>query len=266
MSWPECISFTLQFEGGYDANPRDRGNWTTGVIGQGELKGTKYGIAAHVYPHLDIKNLTKEEAIAIYRRDYWPKVAGDSQPEGVNLVAWDICVNSGSSRATAIQGKALGTAVRSATGLATLAQRTPDKPGQVKKMCALRASFYRSLSSFDTFGKGWLRRNAACEVKGVSMALRAENKTPEEIKKRLGEEAKKADVAKKGNATGGTVTGGGAAVESTTSTWDFSWWTLFEFALLLALMIVALYFVRKTLWHNERVKAYVEAVRTFIRS
>lgn len=32
---------------------------------------TNFGITKRSYPNLDIKNLTKEEAIEIYRRDYW---------------------------------------------------------------------------------------------------------------------------------------------------------------------------------------------------
>ena len=57
-------------EGGFQADPKDRGNWTSGVVGQGELKGTKFGLAAMTYPHLDIKNLTVDQAKAIYFEDW----------------------------------------------------------------------------------------------------------------------------------------------------------------------------------------------------
>jgi lysozyme family protein len=32
---------------------------------------TKWGISQKAYPDLDIKNLTRENAVALYRKDYW---------------------------------------------------------------------------------------------------------------------------------------------------------------------------------------------------
>lgn len=58
----------MKEEGGYVFDKSDPG---------GE---TKYGISKHSYPHLDIKNLTKEDAKIIYRRDYWNKIQGDLLP------------------------------------------------------------------------------------------------------------------------------------------------------------------------------------------
>ena len=49
-------------EGGFQNDPKDRGNWTSGIIGKGECKGTKYGVSAMAYPDLDIENLTIEQA------------------------------------------------------------------------------------------------------------------------------------------------------------------------------------------------------------
>lgn len=51
----------LKHEGGYVNHPNDPG---------GE---TKYGISKRSYPNLDIKNLTKEQAMEIYYNDYWIK-------------------------------------------------------------------------------------------------------------------------------------------------------------------------------------------------
>lgn len=54
-----AITFVLQHEGGYSNDPNDPG---------GE---TNFGISKRSYPDVDIKNLTREQAIAIYERDYW---------------------------------------------------------------------------------------------------------------------------------------------------------------------------------------------------
>lgn len=36
----------MPHEGGFQCDPKDRGNWTGGRVGVGELKGTNRGIAA----------------------------------------------------------------------------------------------------------------------------------------------------------------------------------------------------------------------------
>lgn len=64
-----CLAVALKHEGGYSNTRNDPGNWTGGQVGIGALKGTKYGIAAHVYPALKIKNLTLEDAKSTYERD-----------------------------------------------------------------------------------------------------------------------------------------------------------------------------------------------------
>jgi lysozyme family protein len=54
-----AIGRVLENEGGYCNDPDDPG---------GE---TNFGICKRSYPNLDIKNLTKDDAIAVYRRDFW---------------------------------------------------------------------------------------------------------------------------------------------------------------------------------------------------
>ena len=66
-----AITFVLLNEGGYSDKSNDPGNWTGGAIGQGELKGTNFGISAAAYPDLDIKNLSRVDAVEIYQRDFW---------------------------------------------------------------------------------------------------------------------------------------------------------------------------------------------------
>jgi lysozyme family protein len=256
-NWLNCFALTIGSEGGYGRNPKDRGDWTSGKIGVGELKGTKYGIAAFAYPGLDIKNLTLEDARAIYRRDYWPKVAGDTQPEGVDLNAWDICVNSGSARALRILAQALDSKLTTAMGLAQLAKLAPDKVAVIKRMCALRASFYRALSTFETFGKGWLSRNARMEANGVRMALNAAKLSPAEQKKRLEQESSAAatKAATHAKNAGGAIVGTGGTSAGATQSIDWSQvigWSLLALACLAAL----LFFIHWYRNHKARADAY----------
>lgn len=54
-----AIETVLKHEGGYVNDPKDAG---------GE---TNFGISKRIYPYLDIKNLTKLQAKAIYLNDFW---------------------------------------------------------------------------------------------------------------------------------------------------------------------------------------------------
>lgn len=81
-----ALQFTLSWEGGYVNDPDDPG---------GE---TKWGISKRSYPHLDIKNLSPEEALEIYHRDYWTSTNCDSYSLPNALVIFDSAVTCGVSR------------------------------------------------------------------------------------------------------------------------------------------------------------------------
>jgi lysozyme family protein len=96
MSFDKAFEKTVGLEGGYGCDPDDKGNWTGGAIGVGELKGTKYGISAAAYPDEDIKNLTLDRAKYLYRRDYWQRLNIDEVPnDQVQEEIFDTAVNMG---------------------------------------------------------------------------------------------------------------------------------------------------------------------------
>ncbi len=66
-----AVAVVLRHEGGFQRDPGDRGNWTGGAVGLGELRGTKFGISAASYPGEDIEGLTEERAREIYYKDFW---------------------------------------------------------------------------------------------------------------------------------------------------------------------------------------------------
>jgi lysozyme family protein len=65
-----AIYITLQNEGGFQANPKDRANWTSGKVGVGQLVGTKYGITALDMPGVDIALITQQQATEYYLEHY----------------------------------------------------------------------------------------------------------------------------------------------------------------------------------------------------
>jgi hypothetical protein len=137
--WTRTINWVLQWEGGYQNSVADKGNWTGCAQGKGENKGTNFGISACSYPNLDIKNLTKQQAIDIYARDYWV-------PSGASELPWPYCL------------LVMDTAVLHGVGAAKgwLATAGPDP----YTFAAKRLQTYTVLSNWDLFGKGWVNRTA----------------------------------------------------------------------------------------------------------
>jgi len=87
-----AIKHILKNEGGFSLDPEDEGNYTP----SGELKGTKYGISARSFPITDIKNLTIDEAIFLYYKNYWLKsIARDIQDIQLAYQVLDHSINAG---------------------------------------------------------------------------------------------------------------------------------------------------------------------------
>ncbi len=144
------IDRVLSHEGGYVNNPRDPG---------GE---TKYGIAKRSYPGVDIKALTRQDAIAIYERDFWRRVQGDKLPRPFAFQALDAAVNHGIGNAVRWMQRAAGVADDGVIGPVTLAAVARQEPADlVLNFNAERLEFYAKLQTFDHFGRGWTRRVAA---------------------------------------------------------------------------------------------------------
>jgi lysozyme family protein len=161
MNFDDAFEKLLGHEGGYSDDPKDRGNWTTGKIGQGVLKGTKYGISAMSYPHLDIKNLRVDEAKAIYLTDYWLKAGCDCVPPEVAFDLFDTAVNSGPKTAAKLLQAAIGATADGAIGPATLFTLRSFTPARfVARFNGARLLAMTNMTGWESQGKGWARRVA----------------------------------------------------------------------------------------------------------
>ncbi|WP_187193574.1 MULTISPECIES: glycosyl hydrolase 108 family protein [unclassified Methylobacterium] len=238
----KCLPYIFAGEGGYTKNSKDPGNWTGGKVGKGVLKGTKYGIAASSFPTLDIANLTMAQAADIYRAKYWTTAGCDTLPDGVDLPIFDSSVNSGPSR-----GK------KFATATAAIA----DAVARIKAISVQRRSFYQGLSTFKTFGKGWLSRVSTIEAAAVKMALAAVGMSPVAVNTALKGEAA---VSQKKVTTGTTVAtttaaGGGGGVVTAATQPGIDWLAIGVSAAAVGLaLFVALHFIRA---HQERASAFL---------
>ena len=162
MNFDEAFKTTVGHEGSFTLHRQDRGNWTSGKVGVGELKGTKYGISAMAYPKEDIKNLTLDRAKQLYKRDYWDKCRCNELPNGLKFHVFDVAVNSGVKRAIQTLQQAADTKDDGIIGPATLAAvRSKDQCELLLLFYSFRIAFYTSIGTFGTFGKGWMNRVAS---------------------------------------------------------------------------------------------------------
>lgn len=160
-NFARAFELVIGHEGGYSDDPADRGNWTSGTIGRGTLKGTKYGISAMSYPELDIADLTVDDARRLYRIDFWNEIRGDDLPWPFCYLAFDAAVNHGPGRAAKLLQEAVGATVDGKIGPMTIhAARVVASPERAAvAFCRARQLFYNGLSTFDRYGKGWTIRN-----------------------------------------------------------------------------------------------------------
>ena len=148
-------------EGGFSDNRLDPGNWTGGIIGQGALKGTKFGISAKAYPDLDIERLSIADAVAVYQRDYVVPLRLARYRDGVAYQVLDFGVNAGPDRAIRRLQRAIGVGTDGVAGPLTLAALEARSEGDViMLLVAERIEFLTYLRNWPDAGKGWMRRMA----------------------------------------------------------------------------------------------------------
>lgn len=161
LTFDEAYARLHKAEGGFSLDRKDPGNWTGGRVGVGKLLGTKYGIAANTYPDVDIKNLTPAQAKAIYYRDWWLKAGGEHFHAAIIYQLWDFAVNSGMSNAKRKLQKAAGVTDDGIIGPVTISiVRAMDLNDLLFLFNAEKIEFYTSLTTWPTYGKGWMNRTA----------------------------------------------------------------------------------------------------------
>ena len=166
MNFDKCMSMLLEHEGGYSDDSRDSGG------------KTNLGVTKRVYDEFhgvdatedEMRALTKADVTPIYRRNYWDRCKCPDLPSGVDWAVFDFAVNAGTGRAAKTLQKAVGVTEDGSIGPMTLmAVKKHESTNVINRMAIYREDFYRSLSNFDHFGKGWLRRND--ETREQALAL-----------------------------------------------------------------------------------------------
>lgn len=151
QNFQHALNWILAAEGGYVHDPDDAG---------GE---THFGISKRSYPALNIKTLTRAQAVDIYRKDFWRRYRLDELPLPVALVVFDTAVNSGAYYATVFLQQAVGARADGILGdktiVATLAR---DPRWIVSEYLGRRALYCHDIvlanSSQARFLRGWFNR------------------------------------------------------------------------------------------------------------
>ena len=155
-NFEHCLKMLLHHEGGFVNHPQDPG----GMTNLGVTKKVYDAWIGHESTEAEMRALTPADVGPIYKKNYWDKVRGDDLPAGVDWAAFDWAVNSGAGRpAKAIQ-RIVGATQDGAIGPKTLQAVMDVEPEKiVEGVYDIRQKFYESLKTFDTFGRGWTRRN-----------------------------------------------------------------------------------------------------------
>jgi lysozyme family protein len=143
VKFEDAFARLIGHEGGLSMRREDRGNWTGGKIGEGELKGTKYGI------------------LQIYRTRYWAPAGCDMVPEQIKFPLFDLAVNSGPGRAARLLQRAVGAEEDGSVGPMTVMSILNMPPDKVlRRLDAHRLLLMANDPAWPTYGRSWVIRVA----------------------------------------------------------------------------------------------------------
>ena len=171
-NYDHCLGLILHHEGGYVNHPKDPG---------GE---TNKGITKRVYENWcieqdlfqkEMKDLKISDVAPIYKNNYWDRVKADALPHGVDLCVFDFSVNAGTGRGAKYLQTIVGAVSDGAIGPNTLRQvdewvAMGGEEDLVVAYSDARRRYNKKLRTFDTFGRGGLRRVDETEVEALKLA------------------------------------------------------------------------------------------------
>jgi len=143
----------LKSEGGWVNNPKDPG----GETNLGVTKKVWQEWVGHEVKTM--QELTSTDVAPMYQAKYWMACYANQLPIGVDYMAFDAAVNMGAGRSVKLLQECLGCVPDGTIGPRTMQLIDGKDPKDVVEAFSQRKiSFYESLPTFPTFGKGWLKR------------------------------------------------------------------------------------------------------------
>jgi lysozyme family protein len=155
-NYEKALEMVFKHEGGYVNHKSDPGGCTNYGI---TIKTLRAFRGSKDVDCEDVKNLSRDEAMLIYRQNYWDKVKGDELPAGFDVAVFDFAVNAGIKRAIKTLQEVVKVDTDGIIGPKTLA--AVNEKGNILLLLAyhaLRLAFYRKLKIYPVFKNGWERR------------------------------------------------------------------------------------------------------------
>lgn len=169
----KCLEIILEHEGGFVDHPKDPGGATNKGV---TLKTYKEFLKKDVTVD-DLKNIPEEHLESLYKEKFWNKLSADELPNGLDLTMFDWAVNSGFIKPAKSLQLIIGAVPDGYLGpnsIKSLNEFDGDTQGLINYICDEREEFYHNLSTFETFGKGWLRRTSETREKALEMYFEEE--------------------------------------------------------------------------------------------
>lgn len=160
QNYDKCLPRLLKDEGGYTNDPSDSGGATNYGITIADYKKyiNKNGTST------DVKNMSVDQAKAIYRSKYWDALGCDDLPSGVDYSCFDYGVNSGLGRPRNALKKAKGK-----TGLALIDAINDERQSFLTNLANARPKDQRFIA-------GWTAR--VSRVRAYSKVLANDKTVP----------------------------------------------------------------------------------------
>jgi lysozyme family protein len=173
-NWQKSFELMLQSEGGYSDDQRDSGNHLPdGRQGSTMLGVTQYNWEnwiGHEITQDQMKKLTHDDVKPFYKKKFWDVCRCDDMPSGIDYLIFDYAVNAGCGGSAKVLQRAVGVVPDGGIGPITLAAVNKYNANElIEKFSEAKETFYRSLSNFDVYGKGWLNRVAIVKTTALSM-------------------------------------------------------------------------------------------------
>ena len=156
-NFPASLALVLKSEGGFVNHRNDPG----GMTNLGVTRNVWKEWVKHEVDEAEMRSLTPELVAPLYKANYWDACKCSDLPLGVDYVVFDSAVNMGGGRAARLLQTVLGVTADGVIGRATIAAASAADPVELLEAFSQgKGEFYKSLSTFKTFGRGWLNRVA----------------------------------------------------------------------------------------------------------
>jgi len=144
------------YEGGLANLPGDPGGLTNEGITQATYNSWR---ARQGQPQASVSGISEADVSAIYKKDYWDRMACDEMPAGVDFCLFDAAVNSGVGGATSWAQACLKLDADGDFGPKTKdAILGADPEAFIRDFNSRRLGTLKRLPGWSRFGKGWAAR------------------------------------------------------------------------------------------------------------